>query len=258
MAAIRGESGQLTERNGIQLSSGLRNDEPGEDKEAKAPMTASQQHQQPTPKRKLSRQDIAAIVRFWLQFIRAGKDPKAFEQAVDQLTQQSGIPAQDMPVVRHAFQAVRDVKAQDRRVELIDRWLVGGTGVVDLILLQVILSNGKPDAPLAFALHLLVLSLPLVALSLFFSFLKQQFTIPMYGRIHSNLTFFALLTGTLSLDGAIWHLSSGDSILFLVLAVLAYLWAAVYLFLVRASFRFLDLQKQAETEQETGRKKAHE
>jgi vacuolar-type H+-ATPase subunit I/STV1 len=85
-------------------------------------------------------------------------------------------------------------------------------------------------------------------MSLFFSFLKQKYNITTYGRVHSRLSFFALVTGTFSLDGAIWHVSRVDGIVFLCLAVVMYLWAACYLVLIQAALRFISLQKPPEAE----------
>ncbi len=99
-------------------------------------------------------------------------------------------------------------------------------GAVDLILLQVLLSAGIAgtlDTPLSIALILLICSLPLTAMSLFFSFLKQKYNIPTYGKIHGYFSFFALVTGTLSLDGAIWHISRVDESGNLVVPVIRYL-----------------------------------
>ncbi|MFL5625056.1 MAG: hypothetical protein ACJ788_05610 [Ktedonobacteraceae bacterium] len=207
-----------------------------------------QQQQQPPPKRKPSREDLATIAAAWPQLIRARKDPKAFEQVVDQLAQKINIPVQDIPVVKNAFTAVRDA-GEEKQTNFVDRYLVGGIGVVDLILLQVLLTAGAPDAPLTVALLALICSLPLTAMSLYFSFLKQRYSIPTYGKIHGNLSFFALLTGTISLDAAFWHVSRLDGIVFLCLAVAMYLWAGSYLAIIQASFRFIDLQKPPEPEQ---------
>jgi len=186
-------------------------------------------------------------LRFWLQLIHARNDPKAFEQTIEQLTQESGIPPTDLPTVHNVFIALRDA-GREKQTSSVDLFLVGGIGAVDLILLQVLLSAGTSDTPLSVALFLLVLSLSLTAMSLFFSFLKQKYNIPTYGRVHSRLSFFALVTGTFSLDGAIWHASRVDGIVFLCLAVAMYLWAAGYLFLIQASLHFISRQKPPEAE----------
>lgn len=207
----------------------------------------NEQQQQQAPKHKLSWHDITTILRFWLELIRARHDPRAFEQVVENLAQESGIPPKDLPVMHNSFTAVRDV-AREKRPSFVDLYLVGGMGAIDLILLQVLLSAGAYDTPLSIALFLLVFSLPLTAMSLFFSFLKQKYDISTYGRIHGTLSFCALVTGTLSLDGAIWHVSRIDGIVFLCLAAVMYVWAISYLFLIQAAFRFISLQKPPEAE----------
>jgi hypothetical protein len=149
--------------------------------------------------------------------------------------------------VHHAFIALRD-GGQAKPPAFVDLYLVGGMGAVDLILLQVLLSAGTADALLSAALFMLVLSLPLTAMSLFFSFLKQKYNISTYGKVHSWLSFFALVTGTLSLDGAFWHVSPIGGIVFLCPAVVMYVWATSYLVLIQAGLRFYSLQNPPEAE----------
>jgi hypothetical protein len=206
------------------------------------------QQQQQAPKHRRSWQELRTVVSFWLKLVRARRDDKAFEQVVEELAQKSGIPPTDLPTARNAFVAVRDV-GREKQPHFVDLYLVGGIGVLDLILLQVLLPTGASDTPLSVALFMLVLSLPLTAMSLFFSFIKKQYNIPTYGRIHSALSFWALVTGTLSLDGAIWHVSGIDGIVFFFLAAMVYVWAILYLCLVQFSFRFTSLQKPPEAEQ---------
>jgi len=211
----------------------------------------SEQQEQQAPKRKLSLYNFISVMRFLPQFMHVRNDPKAFEQLIENLSQETGIPSKDIPIVRNAFIAVRDTGQDKQAYSIVDRYLVGGMGVVDLILLQVLLSAGIAgtlDTPLSIALILLVFSLAFTAMSLFFSFVKQQHQIPTYGRIHSNLSFLSLLTGTISLIAAFWHASLVDGIVFLCLAVVMYLWAGIYLFLVWASLRFISLQKPPEAE----------
>ncbi len=208
----------------------------------------SEQQQQRAFKRKLSLHDLTTILRFWLQLIRARNDPKAFEQVVEKLSQESGVPSNDIPIVHNTFIAVREV-AQAKQPSFVGLYLVGGMGAVDLILLQVLLSVGPSDTLLSVALFLLVLSLPLTAMSLFFSFLKQKYNIATYGKVHSFLTSSALATGIGSLDGAIWHISPVDGIVFLCLAAVMYLWANLYLVLIQTGMRFIALQKPPKAEE---------
>lgn len=209
----------------------------------------SEQQQQQAPKRKLSLYVLITFLRFYPQLIRSLNDPKAFEQIVEKLTQESGVPPKDIPSAHNVFIALKDAGQDKRDYPVVDRYLVGGMGVVDLILLQVLLSAGTLDTSQSIALFLLVLSLPLTAMSLFFSFLKQQYKITTYGRVHSLLSFFALVVGTCSLDAAIWHVSRVDGIVFLCLAVVMYSWAASYLYLIHAAQRFIALQKPPEAEE---------
>lgn len=207
----------------------------------------SEQQQQQAPKRKLSLQDLPTLLHVYLQLIHARNDPKAFEQVVKKLAQDNNVPPKDIPIVHNTFIAVREV-AQAKQPSFVSLYLVGGMGAVDLILLQVLLSVGTSDTLLSVALFLLVLSLPLTAMSLFFSFLKQKYNIATYGKVHRFLISSALATGIGSLDGAIWHISPTGGIVFLFVAAVMYLWANVYLILIQTGLRFIELQKPPEVE----------
>ncbi len=211
----------------------------------------SAQQQQPAPKQapkyNLSWRNLTSILRYWLKLIRARRDPTAFQQVVENLTQDAGVPPQDIPVVHHSFIAVREA-AQTKHTAFVDLYLVGGMGAIDLILLPILLIAGTSDAALSAALLLLVFSLPLTGMSLFFKFLKQKYNIPTYGWIHSSLSFAALVTGTGSLDAVIWHVSRVDAIVFLCLATVMYLWAGLYLMLIRSALHFFALQNPPEAD----------
>jgi hypothetical protein len=208
----------------------------------------SDQQQQRAPKRKLSLPLLITVVRSWLQLIRAEHDPHAFKQTVEKLAQENGVPPSDMPVVHHALLAVRDA-AKGKQPAFIDLYLVGGMGALDLIVLQVLLSAHTSGLLLSSALFCLVLSLPCTAMSLFFSFLKEKYSISTYGKIHGTFSFVALISGTFALDGAIWHVSPVDGVVFLCIAGVMYLWALFYLILLQAALRFQDLQKPPDKEE---------
>ncbi len=71
---------------------------------------------------------------------------------------------------------------------------------------------------------------------------------PFHFLVRDWLSSFALVTGILSLDGAIWHVSSVDGIVFLCLAAVMYMWATSYLTIIQAALRFNSLQKPPEAE----------
>lgn len=212
----------------------------------------SAQQQQPAPKqapeRKSFLRNLMTALHYWLKLIRARRDPTAFKLVVENLAQAGGVPAQDIPVVHNALIAVREATQQAKQSALIDLYLVGGMGALDIILLPILLTTGTSDAALTAALFLLVLSLPLTAMSLFFKFIKQKYNITTYGWIHSTLSSLALATGVGALDGAIWHVSRAAAIVFLCLATVMYLWALFYLLLIQSALRFNALQKPPEAD----------
>jgi hypothetical protein len=205
--------------------------------------------QQQKTKHILTPHDLATIIGLFMQFIRTRNDPQAFEQTIEKITHESKMPPQDIPVVHNTFIALRDASKDQRFYSVTDRYLVAGIGAVDLVLLPILLLSGTTDTELIIALLSLVFSLPLTAMSLFFSFVKQQFKIPTYGRIHGNLSFFSLLTGTISLTATFWHVSHVAGIVFLCLAIVMYLWAVMYLVLLHVAKRFVELQQPINEEQ---------
>jgi hypothetical protein len=101
----------------------------------------------------------------------------------------------------------------------VDSYLVGGMGAIDIILLPVVLSTGIADKLLSFALLALVVSLPLIASSLFISSLKKSYGITTYEILHVILIYSSFSTGFAAITAFIWHVSQVDGIVFLSLSV---------------------------------------
>ncbi len=138
---------------------------------------------------------------------------------LDTFLQGAGTPEPLRLGVGEIIAAMRKSRRDDEAYHRVDRYLVGGVGAIDLILLSVILSMGTPDAPLSIALFFLIFSLILAGGSLFFSFLKQGYGITTYGKIHRKLSSFALYTGISAMTAQIWHVSPLGGIVFFCLAV---------------------------------------
>ena len=182
--------------------------------------------EQKPPKPKLS------VIRNILRLTWRGR---SHDEAVEQLlklVKNVGVPEEHMPSVRELlkgfFTAWRGARRDDEAFHRIDRYLVGGIGAIDLILLTVVIPMGTPDLSLIVALLALIILFPLAAGSLFFSFLKQGYGIKTYGRIHSNLSGLSLLTGTIALIALFWHISLLYGIVFLLLAVGVYILCFFY------------------------------
>jgi len=170
---------------------------------------------------------IKALVLLW----RA----RSHVEAVDQLTmhlKDTGASEQFIPTVKELALALTEMHRDDESFHRINRYLVGGMGGIDLLLLSVILPMGIPDPPSFIALLALVVSLPLVSTFLFISFLKEGNGITTYGRIHSTLSAFSMYTGITATTALIWHISRLDGIVFLCLTTLLYISCSFYVAII--------------------------
>lgn len=187
--------------------------------------------------------DPLTIRKVYFLFWRALSHPEAQEQLL-QLLQSTGVSEKNTAFIIEqyfAMKAVRDDEAWFR----IDRYLVGGIGVIDLILLQIILPMSALDAPLQAALLALVVSLPLAAGALFFSFLTEKDQMTPYKRIHTWLSELSLLTGAVALTALIWHNSPLGGKVFLCLAIaiysLCYLYAKKFIYKKHSAYGIFTL-----------------
>jgi len=154
---------------------------------------------------------------------------------VDQLTthlKDTGASEQLIPFTKELALALTEMRRDDESLHRINRYLVGGMGGIDLLLLSVILSMGIPDLPSFIALLALVVSLPFVSTFLFVSFLKDGNGITTYGRIHSTLSAFSMYTGITATTALIWHVSPLAGIVFLCLTVLLYIFCSFYVAII--------------------------
>jgi hypothetical protein len=183
------------------------------------------------------------ILRFLWRF---RSHPEALEPFLASIKDE-GVPEANLSNTRNIaiawLAAYHDRAARYR----LDRYLLAGMGAVDLVLIPVIFPMGVPDRPLFFALLSLVISLALVSWSLFLSFAKQGFGITVYGTIHSGLVSLSLFSGVAALTLMIWHISSFIGVVFLILAVLAYVACTGYVTFMLIGISFLSLVQAAST-----------
>ncbi len=180
-------------------------------------------------------------------FRRYRSHPEALEPYLVSL-QGKDFPEKNLPELREALIAWRKAANDKQASHRMDRYLVGGIGAFDIVLFSVILAIGASDRPLSVALFALCISLPLASCSLFISFVKSEYKIPVYGKFHSNLMFLALLTGTIAIAAAIWHMSVVDAIVFSSLVVILFMVSAGYfIFVLLATYYFQGKEATATT-----------
>ena len=179
---------------------------------------------------------------------RARSHPEAWEELIKHL-EPLGTSEEDIAFMNEVYTARREARLDDKTLLRIDRYLVGGIGVIELILLQILLPMGTPDLWLSIARLSLVVSLPLVSGFLFFSFLKKEGEIATYGKIHSILSTLALLSGIVALAAAIFHVSLLDGIVFSCLALAIFIlcsgYTVIFMFEKHSVSKFIELMKIA-------------
>ena len=94
----------------------------------------------------------------------------------------------------------------------IDRYLVGGCAILDLVLLQ-ILASSAADAAIHVSLIALAIALSGTVGSLFFSFFRKN--PKRYGRPHSTFSMLAIWGTMFSMTALFWHLWIPAGITFL-------------------------------------------
>jgi hypothetical protein len=185
-----------------------------------------------TPKR------AVRMFRFFWRYLR--NDPEALEPFLASVAVE-GVPESNISNARQLCIALRKVYHDDETAFRLDRYLVTGIAAIDLLLIPVIFPMGVPDQALFIALLSLAISLVLVSCSFFVIFVKADLKINSYGKVHSGLIFFSLLSGVTALTATIWHSSTLIGAIFLVLAILGYLACLSYVILVRTTVAFIQL-----------------
>jgi len=204
-------------------------------------------NQQQPIKKKPFFQRLFLALQFGVKISRTSGDYQAYAAVVDDLLKEGKGSEEDAATLKNMFIAMRETAKSDES-SLIDRYLAGGVGALDLILLSFLLPITTWDRPLSLALFFLVISLPMTAFTLFLTFMKQKYQITTYGRIHSMASALATLMGAASLSASLWHVSPFYGIIFSCLAFVLFFLAAGYSFVVRSAQRFLDLQQAKKEE----------
>lgn len=176
------------------------------------------------------------------------------QEAIDALTdsfEKIGIPEKNTRNVKLLLTSLHATYMDRAFIYSIDRYLISGMGAVDLVLLTVVLPMGASDLFLFLTLLFLAISLPLVGASLLVSFIKSELEVSSYGKVHSNLIFFSLLTGFASMSTAFLHVSIWIGIIFICLATPLFFACAFYIALLRTFQGFFTLLKGLSNTDET-------
>lgn len=196
-------------------------------------MTRSKQQ---LPKTKAIKHSLPAQQRF-REVVRLAKrfrsHPEALERFLEVVQEDQATSAEDIAMIRNALLFVRKLDQTDYATYAMDRYLVGGVGAVDIVLLAVVIPLGMKDQATTIALFALAISLVLVGVSLFVGFIKQELKVITYGWIHGAFIASALISGFTALTATFWHISPQLGAFFGVLAFIAFAGCTLYSLLLR-------------------------
>jgi hypothetical protein len=169
---------------------------------------------------------LSTIIRFLWRF---RSDPNVLEPFLAWVKGTRGKSEENVSALRSALLAWRKVMLdREAAAYRVDRYLILGMGAVDLVLVPVIFPLGVPDRSLFIALLSLVISLVLVSTSLVVTFVQQDAGITSFGKIYSTLVSFALGFGATAIIATVWHSSIFIGVVFLILALAAFMAFVVY------------------------------
>lgn len=114
-----------------------------------------------------------------------------------------------------------------------DNLLVGGLIGINIVILQALISLGKPDTPALISLIMLSISIPTAAGFLFLRFIQQLYRITTYEwRVLKHMTTVSGISGYIGITFAIWHASWIAGVIFAITAFLVFWIVMFYFFIV--------------------------
>jgi cation transport ATPase len=157
---------------------------------------------------------------------------EVIEKKLDDDFLKAGIPLEGRKFLGNYLHAWQKARKDDTAFHKVDRYLVGAMGVFDLVLFQIIAALGVPDRAMALAWIAFTIAFPCVAGSLFFSFLKKENGIILYGNFHSFISFLAQVMTITAAISFVWHIWFVAGVISLCLVILVFIACVVYSFLV--------------------------
>jgi cation transport ATPase len=162
-------------------------------------------------------------------------NPEALDRFLKVVQVDQDTSPEDIAVIRSALVMLRRIDQTNNATYAMDRYLVGGMGAIDVVLLAVAVPFGMRDEATTIALFALAISLVLVGASLFIAFIKQELKLTDYGRIHSLLMAGAPVSGFIALTATFWHISSLLGIFFGACTIIVFAVCTAYAYYLRNS-----------------------
>ncbi len=166
---------------------------------------------------------IIAAKAMWRQR-RKPPSAKEREKVIEDL-RKVGITDAYLPYTLLIIDSIGKGLRDQEEAHRLDRYLVGGSAILDLVLLQ-ILASSAADAAVHVSGIALAIALPCTAGSLCFSFLRNN--PKRYGKPHSTLSTLAIFCTIISATALIWHFWAPAGITFLIVSLIVALVSLIY------------------------------
>jgi len=177
----------------------------------------------------------AQVFKHFVQSISDIPQAGASEKALLDDFQRAGAADTDMHMLSDTVSAVRKTLADSQDYYKTDRYLVGGSGVLDIVLLQVLSAARPIDFPLTIAWVAFAVSAPSVFGFLALGHVRDEHNVNAYWRFHAILAFVGPVGALGALAAFLWHTWLVASLVFTACAAIVFAVYIWYSFRVRVS-----------------------
>ena len=197
-------------------------------------------HKEPSPVQ--PKMSLKARLSLLLKVLRQGKamwrarreDPQAerAEETVTNFLRSIGASEVGIGHYKSIFDFWRKFRRDDEASHTVNRYFVGGMGILDLVLFQVLVTVGHPDLASSLSWVAFAVSLPCTVGSLFLSFFNKANEITVYNNLHSTLSLLSQVSTLVSATALICHIWLVPGLLFFFIAVIVVISCLFYVTLV--------------------------
>ncbi len=176
-------------------------------------MQESQKEPSPVPQKK----SLKARLSLLIKVLRQGRtiwrvrreDPQAgrAEETVTNFIRSIGASEEGIGHFKSIFDFWREFRRDDETSHTVNRYFVGGIGILDLVLFQVLVSVGHPDLASSLSWVAFAISLPCTVGSLFLSFFNKANGITIYNNLHSTMSLLSQVSTLVSATSVIVTIS---------------------------------------------------
>jgi cation transport ATPase len=199
-----------------------------EESQSQTPQSVQQLAEQTIKLPGLSNKIALASMRFIVKALWRERRKPYSEEEKEKLIEdlhRAGVTDEYLPFVFLIIEAVGKGLRDSEEAHRLDRYLVGGCAILNLVLLQIVASSAA-DAAIHISVIALAIGLSCTVGSLFFSFFRKN--PKRYGKPHSTFSMLAILGTIISATALFWHLWMPAGIAFLITSFMVALISLAY------------------------------